>query len=715
MRQRLLLLIIGLLSFGWIIFSAYDLLSNENLVDFKTYFTPKDKKVYVIQDPQAIDWNNEGIVTTELNRSLYASILKNSKEQLNFFFSASQTKILVEKKGNWSKKEVVELLHNGLFALSMGKLKKFEFGKLHGCYNGNQLLIYDGELPTAKPFHLPLSAKASYAWWKWDAKQKIRLTEMYLKKDGVYQYVKYSNPNPALHKIDDQLLYAEVIPDFFKQYYFYEKNYAAQLDPNFKKSPWYKCVKSGFIHLKKDSASLIVFDYAENAHPIQTLNEHFQKEELNNESAVFKQLRFCTVINSSLSTWYVGVLGQYGFASTDKSLLDQALAAATLGQTLSQDEKRAARFYANMPKKVSARWIDATQKKTTTLLGHLTVETSYQKLNDQTQNTQEEIRDYFVMNPGFNVLAFAAFAERGNAIALTENHQLVGYINGLRKWEKPLTQEVKALYAVLGAPQYVCAQFEHEAQIFDKSGRLLFKLSHEAGSPIQVIDNKGKKEFICSNGGNSLQLINENGSVVKQFTLGGQLKNQMSFKQSGKAYVSILTDKSFQIIDLAKRKVALKQSVDSAYVLVGNSLNTVAVKIQKNSATVISLSGQKQFKVPADVHCFGAYLQGDKTIIVMKRACSLFAYDQNGSRIWEKTLPAIELSQFTSFQNPSKQTVVGLLDAIGNQIYLLDDLGRNLDKDKRHGAKELQISAFGNNAYSITTYLGAYIIQYTKQ
>lgn len=98
MRQRLLLLLIGLLSFGWIIFSSYDLLSNENHVNFRTYFTSKDKKVYVIQDPQALDWNNEGVVTTELNKSLYASILKNCKDPLIFIFSANQTKVLIEKK-----------------------------------------------------------------------------------------------------------------------------------------------------------------------------------------------------------------------------------------------------------------------------------------------------------------------------------------------------------------------------------------------------------------------------------------------------------------------------------------------------------------------------------------------------------------------------------------------------------------------------------------
>lgn len=98
MRQRLFLLIIGFLAFGWVLFSSYDLLSNENLVNFRYYFSAQDKKVYVIQDPQVLDWNNESILTTELNKRLYFSILKNSEEQFTYFFSAKGTKIMIEKK-----------------------------------------------------------------------------------------------------------------------------------------------------------------------------------------------------------------------------------------------------------------------------------------------------------------------------------------------------------------------------------------------------------------------------------------------------------------------------------------------------------------------------------------------------------------------------------------------------------------------------------------
>jgi hypothetical protein len=459
----------------------------------------------------------------------------------------------------------------------------------------------------------------------------------------------------------------------------------------------------------------VIFDFQENAHPIQTLNEFFRKEELNTETASYNNLQFSGLISTDKTTWHLAVFGQFGFASPSKALLDQALAAATLGQTLSQDEAKANRFYANMPSKVSARWVDPSQKKTITLLGKQIVEASYRKLDAQANQEQEKIRDYFVMNPGFRVLRFAAFSERGNVIALTENHQLVGYINGLRKWDKALTQEVRDLYQISGFSQLICVQFEHEAQLLDKTGRLVYRLSHDAGTRIQVMENKGKKEFICTNKANSIQLYNETGGLIKQISVDGKVRQMQSFKQGAKAYVSILTDKQHNIIDLNKRRVALKQNADSTYVLVGNPSGAFAVKVAQTTATILSLNGQKQFELPSRVVCVGAYMQADNHIIVFKRNKSLYAFTAKGQRTWEKTLDVVELSQLNCFYGPNQKSILSMIDAVGNQIILLDDLGRDLDTDKRHGEQEVQLSAFGNNAYSITTFLGNYIIQYNKQ
>ncbi|MFM6946132.1 MAG: hypothetical protein ACKOWW_03260 [Flavobacteriales bacterium] len=714
MRQRLVLLIISSLAFIWVLFASYDILSNETLTDFRSYFSAKDKKVWIIREASEFEWDKEGVQTTELNQNLYYSVTRAAKYPVTIFFSATRTLFLIEKKGNWNTKEVRQLFENGLFPLQLGKLKTFEFGKLHGQFNKNQLLIYEGELDQPINHQLQLNTKSSYSWITWQ-NNIAHVTDTYVKAQLRYRYEKYRNTSKRLKKVDDYAIFAEAIPDFLNSYYFYEKNYAAQLDPSFEKTPWYRCMKTGFVHLKKDSSSLLVFDFNENANPLLMLNEALGKEELNEETQAYENLQVSKLIESKKNTWHVGTFGTYAFASTDKALFDQALAAAKLNQTIAQDTTKMVRFYENMPKKVSARWVDARMKKTLTLLGKDVVITSYLRLNEQLENDQDKIRDYFVMNPGSRVLNFASFSERGNVILQTENQKLVGYINGLRKWEKPLNGEVKNIYALAQLEQLIVVQFAHEAQLYDKSGRLVYRLTHEAGTEIGAYDINGKKEFLCANGSANLQLINENGATIKQFAIGGQLKDFAVYKQNGKPQVSILTDKQFTTIDLAKRKINSKQTVDSTYVLAKTSSSVAALQVKKNQVILLLQGAKKQFQVPNGVQFMAAYKQGANTICLFNRNAAVYAFDQLGNRLWEKTLPLKELSKCQLYQYSNGQSCLVFLDAIGNQIHLLDDLGRDLDRQDRHGEEQIAITRFGSNAYSITTYLGTYLIQYTKQ
>ena len=57
---------------------------------------------------------------------------------------------------------------------------------------------------------------------------------------------------------------------------------------------------------------------------------------------------------------------------------------------------------------------------------------------------------------------------------------------------------------------------------------------------------------------------------------------------------------------------------------------------------------------------------------------------------------------------------MGILDGIENKILLLDSQGASIDDVKRHGEKDLQITNYGNQGISITTFLGDYLIQYAK-
>jgi hypothetical protein len=714
MRQRLVLLVISFLALVWVFFASYDLLSNETLTDFRSYFNVKDGKVWIIREDSEFEWDKEGVQTTELNQNLYYSVTRAANYPVTVFFSAKRTLLLVEKKGNWTNKEVKELFENGLFPLQFGKLKRFEFGKLHGQFNKNQLIIYEGELDEPFDLKLNLNTKSSYSWITW-VDQQAHITDTYVKPTMRYRYEKYKNTTKSLKKVDDYAVFAEAIPDFITSYYFYEKNYAAQLDPQFAKTPWFKCMKTGFVHLKKDSASLILFDFTENNNPLLTLNEALGLEELNEETQVYEKQLVTKLVEAHQNDWHLGTFGSYAFASTNKALFDEALAAAKLNQTIVQDTNKIIRFYEHMPKRVSARWVDASMKKTLTLLGGYVVTTSYQRLSEERNLDQDKIRDYFVMNPGFRVMDFGAFPERGNVILQTENQKLVGYINGLKKWEKELKGEVKDIYNLASLEQLVVVQLAHEAQFFDKTGRLVYRMTHEAGTQIAAYELSGKKEFISFNGGASLQLSGESGAVIKQFSNNGKLKDFAVYRQNGRPFVCILTDKQFTTIDLSKRKVLSKQNVDSTCVLAKSTSAVAAVQIQKNQATIMQQGAKKQFQVSNGVVYLAAYKQAQNNIFIFKRNTAIYAYDQQGNKIWEKTLPLKELSQCQIYQQPNGQTCLAFLDAIGNQIYLLDDLGRNLDQQDRHGEEQVQVTSFGASAYSITTFLGTYLIQYTKQ
>jgi hypothetical protein len=714
MRQRVILLVLSTIAFIWILFASYDLLSNETLTDFRSYFNAKDEKVWIIREHKEFEWDKEGVQTTELNQNLFYSVTRATQTPVTIFFSAKRTLFLVEKKGNWSKKEVEALFENGLFPLQIGKLKTFEFGKLHGKYNKNQLLIFEGELNEPQTQSFALNSKSSYTWITWE-NGNPHITDTYVKPQLRYRYEKYKNQHANLKKIDDYAVFAEAIPDFFSSYYFYEKNYAAQLDKSFESSPWNKCVKTGFVHLQKDSSSLVIFDFQENANPILVLNEALGKEELNEETQTYERQRFSTLISAEKTTWHLGTFGNFAFASPDQDLFDQALAAAKLNQTIAQDSLKIKRFYDLMPKKVTARWVDAQQKKTLTLLGPDIVETSYQRLSETQQLEQDKIRDYFVMNPGFRVLDFGSFAERGNVLVQTENQKLIGYINGLRKWEKDLRGEIKDIYSLNLLPQLVVVQSVHEVQFFDKSGRIVYRLTHESDLPVAAYEANGKREFLTSNGSNNLQLNNESGSIIKQFPCNGKLLDYAIYRQNGKAFVSILSDKSFTTVDLTKRKVIAKQTADSTFQLISNERFAAAVQVNKNQAIILQAGSKKQFQVSNGVQILACYSQAQNQMFIFKRNTALFAYDQNGNKSWEKTLPVNEISSCEIYQHPSAKSCLAFLDAVGNHIVLLDDLGRDLDRQDRHGETQIQMTSFGTSAFSITTFLGNYLIQYNKQ
>ena len=720
--KRLLLAILGMFIITWIGFVSYDLLQKENTQNYRAYFQASDGAIWAIHQPNEVNWNDHAIQTPSLNQALYSSLVVRMNEPCTYIFSSKKVLFLLEKRSTWSKKEIQQLFKNGMFPFEIGNLNSFEYGKLHGIYKGNQLLIYDGELNESGNEGFQLDTKASLSRVILSAKKNGgQVSDFYLKKGKIYTYTKSLIHSNTIKEVDDRRIFAHFVPANIESYSFYEKSYLANVDPVFAHSAFSKqMITSGVVFVTKDNRCAAIFDYQEDYSPIDILNEHLQLDGSNEISAEYKHLRFSKIIegfcdrSSNKPTLHVALMEGFAVVSSSKEFLDYVISEAELANTLSQDEKKIATIYGNLPKKVAYREVSKSKQQSLSVYGKKMLGTSCRMIEFVDRKENQKIKDYFVMNPGVRVIDFAAFPERGNVIAYTENHTLVGYINGLKKWEKPCPKEVVSMGLVDVGQSYVSVQFEGETQLFDKTGRLVFRMTTQKNVPPSAYFAKNKMEFVVANSANSIQLLNEQGTVIKPFQVNGSIKQIAVTSKAKNPILGVLTSSMYYTIDLTKRKTLSKISIDSTYNLLNTGLEFVPISAKNSSLTMIKNNKPTQFSIKSNVQLLGSYLLNQELVCVLSRGKELYAYN-NGKIIWEKTMPVQEISALSIESSKNGLPILCLLDALENELLILDQNGRASDQNERHGERKVQVSPFGSSAYSITTFLGSYLIQYTKK
>jgi outer membrane protein assembly factor BamB len=222
-------------------------------------------------------------------------------------------------------------------------------------------------------------------------------------------------------------------------------------------------------------------------------------------------------------------------------------------------------------------------------------------------------------------------------------------------------------------------------------------------------------EFVVANTEKSIQIMSDKGSIIKPFQVLGNIRQLEATSQVKKPTLGVLTSAMYYTIDLEKRKTLTKISVDSTYNLINTGIELIPVSVKNSRLMMIKNGKSTQFTIKNNVKLLGSYVLNKEVVFVLTREKELYAYQQNGKILWEKTLPAQEITSM-SIQN-SKQgiPILCVLDGLENELYILDQNGRENDQNDKHGETKVQVSSFGANAYSITTFLGSYIIQYTKQ
>ena len=713
MRNRIFLVIVCLGLTAWISYVSYDLIRTDTSSNLRDCFSFKDESIVVSHNPREIDWKENNLQVLSASFTLYNSIISAITCESSIFLSTKRPILLIERKDNWTKNEVIAILVKGLFPLKFQGKMNFTFGKYKGCFLNNQLLLYQGDLDFYKNLTFEVDNKASYSV-VYLSKKNTQTSDFYNKEKGSYKYTKTKYNQTSISAIDDAKLFAGIIPNFFSSYTFFSISYLKEIDKEFKNSDFTKWLDKGLVFIRNKNQNAAIFYFKEGQNPIQNLNEKLNIEERNESSANFKNIPFSSYFKQDIATgFFIEEFNNFAVISTDKSYLDEIVAEINLGHSLSQDEKKMDFVYSELPVKVASRIVSNKEHKAINIFRSIKIETEYIASNKINVEEQENDKDYFTMNIGETIKDFIALDERGNVIALTESNKLIGYINGLRKWEKQLLNNDVILKDFKSDKNYSSLLLNGECQVIDKNGRIIYRLIATNG--IAPLKFSSKEEFVTVNGPNNFSILNEKGSVIKQFSTNGLIKQTGQYQKDKKNQIGILTQNMIYFLNPQSRSVTKKITCDSSFQLFTDNSSLFFAGIINNSLQIINSNAQSKIsKIKSNSSIIGHYFENNNLVLLIKNTNEIRAIDNNGIVKWKKIMNLSEISSCSVKSGKNGIILIGILDAIENKLYLLNTSGQFIANQVLKGSEKLQITQFGENAFSISTILGNAVIQYTK-
>lgn len=718
MFKRILPISVVLICIAWSAFVSIELLSNENSIDFKRYFNETDQAVLVVHQESELDWNTSSIRILPSNQTIAIFLLSRTNQSTSLYVSSKRALFVLEKKDNWSKKSVEKLLTNGLFNFEFTGRRSFKFGNLNGEFKNNQLALYRGEQTNSIVKFPNVDTKSSYSIVDFSEKLPV-VTDIYQKADKTLSYKRMKFLRSKAKLCDDKLLFSSVISSNFTNYTFFENNYFSETDATFRKSDFKKWIKNGIVFLSNGSAELAIFDFKEGQNPVQNLNDQFGLPEMNEAFGEYENVAFCdSWKQDTISKFYVVEKEGICLISRNKAYLDEVLTEMSLGKTLSQNQEKVKQVFNTLPRKVIYRNITTSKSIARSVLNASLIETTcVTKDNASLANIKDEkVKDYFSMNPGERILNFVTFNGRGNVVLLTETNKLVGYSNGSKRWEKQLAEIPSAfsIFSFQNGTFSICTSTE--TQILDLNGRIIYRfkpVSSVAPSSLQV---ENKEVYFVGDGIDNVSVFNTAGKTLKVLRLSEPLRSIYSYTQNGKAYCVSVGKTTAFISEIVKKKSTKTVSIDSTTQVFPFADAVYFGTVNNGTLTLQQTNGaRKSIHLNQEVNLMGAFSQNNQVYFLIKEGKNLKAIDFNGQKLWERTLVLEEISKIHVAVNQRGKTILGILDAIENKLYLYDTKGNKIDESERHGEQKLEISPFGANAFSITTYLGSYLIQYTKQ
>ncbi|TNE55234.1 MAG: hypothetical protein EP338_04535 [Bacteroidetes bacterium] len=719
MLGRFFLLVLSILSLGWISFVAYDLLDKKEFISPERVFGPQDGEILIVNRSQEVHLDELDFKMHESVRELYEVLLKKVYRNEQLYATEKSPVILVRQGGLWDQTSVSDYFKTkGIdFKWKEGRAFQLKNG-FQGRYKRNYLVIH--------PRNMEVEAHEPVNWPVWDYKasasiirldRPLRSTNVYFKKNGTVSYETKYGEDRRCPKMDDADLFAQQVPGGVKSYYFVEKNFAEFEKQIPVESPLKEWMESGYVIFKAKGKKHLICDYNKAIDPVQLLlAEH------GDSLGRVRQLRLTKDFPSSLEQgFYVAYLADKLLFSEDKYSQAQVQADYEAGNTLALDREKMDAYYGKLPSHVSSRVIDEKEKYSVTAFKGLLIRTDLQHRKETILRSDKQMKKQHV-SFGIDGELLHLLDDGEQVYAVTSKNWLLAFANQKQIWkyqlDGPCLERPRIVDIYQNGNKQILLNTAGKVHLITAKGLTAneYPLKCASKSPVTTYRWAGQTYMVLVDLKDRLVLADAQGRVIKKVRLrtGPVSQGVRVYRKEKRLVAEINGQDHLERIDLDKSRVLeVLDPLGSVNEVMKTSTGFDYYRLREEKLYRVNEKEQVELAGLGKVSRLKRHWNGvDNYLIAMSENKIWFLYSDGSRKVIETGLSGID--DVAVFQTTDGRELLAVLDGIENNVYLFDMNGQKQQERSLEGLKAVSLSRSGGNLV-ITSSLHGSIVQYNLE
>lgn len=721
MLGRYVLITLGIVALLWTGYVAMDLIDKKNELSPLILFGKEDKQVLILHRPSEVKWSDLEVNLQKEVEQLFFSIQDFPEFVQAVYVSTSRNHILLESSIHWSR-EQINLLFGQSSKVQFNGMNEFKIGDFIGKLYRNRLYLTNTTYQTTQ---------MSFEWNRQDKKSSASIveftetnftvTDIYFKDEGRIEYIARVRDDIRGNQVNDKELFAHVLPKDLKDYHFFETDYLSSTDNVFAESPVRSWIDKGLVLFKINNIDVLITDFRESQDPVNSLFDFTRKDPLNQSFGFFQNMELLKGFPSlPKKGFYAYSMDDFVVISADQGVCEKIVADYKLGNTLIQSKDKISLIYGKLPAKVSERSISGEKQMARSVKNGLLIETIFplSASSPQEDDSDESPETY---KQGASIHDFIAETGLGNIAVLTKNGIVRSYSNGKKIWERNLATEP------IGPLQRVLVYGKSHFLVTTKNGIHLIDENGQTpiGFPIVVADRqlssgatlynwKNKSYILGMNATGDLLIFDQTGKRIALISSGmitGQYPPEVWVSQR-KLFYGVRDDQQFRMYDAETRKEYRNFAIPEKTYPIKKPNELFFIALEKGQLLRIDQKGNKSV-ISRNLGDWTLNEINEKFDIVLSSGESTKVINENGQVKLNITTSAKQIDFLHLSTTKSGRTVLTVVDALQNDVYLYGLNGKLIVENSFPGAHKAILKESQPNQYILTTIVDDFIVQYT--